>query len=124
MDVKKALIGSVVLYALVFLAASGLMFAFPVESMGFKIVMPILAATLTFVIANYYYFQNFTIKDPVSDGLAVGVTFAVVGFLIEIPVMVYGFAAEQGWNYFTQWNLMLGYLLTIVVPILVAYMKK
>lgn len=118
------MIASVVLYAVVFLVASGLMIALPVETMGFKILMPILAAVFTYFISNYFYFKSVTISKPLMDGLMLGIVFVVVAFLLDVPLMVYYFAAEQGWSYFTQWNLILGYLLMLIVPILAAYMKK
>ena len=48
----------------------------------------------------------------------------VVMFLIDIPVMVYGFASSMGWSYFMDPNMALGYVLSLVIPVLVAYRMK
>lgn len=122
-NLKKALVASVILYAVIFLAASGLMAMFPVDSMNFRMLMPIISTVLTFLVAKYYYFKGIEISSPLKEGLGLGITFAAIAFVIEVPLMVYYFAAEQGWRYFMQWNLMLGYLLTIIVPAVVAYTK-
>jgi len=123
MNFTRALLFAVVLYALIFLIASGLMFVFELGSMAFKVTVPIVVAVLTFVIA-YFYFKGVKVTNAFTDGLVVGVVFAVVAFLIDIPAMVYGFQSELGWAYFTQWDLMLGYVLTVIMPILAAFMKK
>ena len=122
MDIKKAIVSAVVLYALIFLLASALLNT--ITGVVFGAVMVIGGAVLTFLVAKYYYFKGMDAKNPVMEGLKLGIVLVVVAFLIEVPVMVYGFAATQGWGYFKSWNIMLGYLLMLVVPIFAAYKKK
>ncbi|MFH0832991.1 MAG: hypothetical protein V1900_04690 [Candidatus Aenigmatarchaeota archaeon] len=124
MNIKKALISAVILYALIFLWASILMFVAKMTGDAFSVAMLVSGALLTFIVAKYYYFKSMKIVKPINEGLMLGVVFAVVTFVIEVPVMVYGFASTQGWNYFTSWSIMLSYLLALVVPIAAAYKKK
>lgn len=122
MNIKKALIASVVLYAIMFLVASALIFK--VSENVFGLIMLVLSAVLTFLIAKEYYFKGMTISRPLKEGLALGIVFVVVVFIIEIPVMVYGFASQQGWAYFTSWHIIAGYILMLVAPVAAAHKTK
>ena len=92
--------------------------------MIFGSITLIISAILTFLISKYYYFKGMRITNPVKDGLVLGIILLVIVILIEIPVMVYGFAAQQGWNYFMTWHILLGYFLMLIVPIFSAYKAK
>jgi len=125
MKIKKAIISGVILYALIFLLASGLMFVAGIQDETiFGSLMVIIVAVLTFLISKNYYFKGMKISNPVKEGLTLGILLLVIVFVIEIPVMVFGFAAENGWNYFMTWHILLGYTLTVIVPILAAYKIK
>jgi len=123
MNIKKAIISGVILYALIFLLASALLFVVPNESV-FGSIIVVIVAILTYLIAKNYYFKGMKISNPIKEGLILGIILVIIIIIIEIPVMVYGFAVEQGWNYFTTWHILLGYILTVVVPIFAAYKKK
>lgn len=118
----KAIVSGVVIYAVIFLVASVLMMSIADPTI-FGTVTLLIAIILTIVVTKEYYFKGVKIKKPLEEGLGVGIVYVLVSFLIEIPVMVYGFAAEVGWNYFTSWHIALGYLAMLVVPIFVAYKK-
>lgn len=121
MNIKKAIVSAVVLYALIFLLASALLNT--ITGIMFGTVMVVGGAVLTFLIAKYYYFKGMKVAKPIQEGLKLGIVMVVVAFLIEVPVMVYGFAATQRWSYFMSWNIVLGYILMLIVPILAAYKK-
>lgn len=122
LDIKKALITAVVLYALIFLVASVLLFVFAEPLFGFAVLL--VSVLLTFYISQQYYFKGKAVKDPIADGLMLGVALVAVIFVLEIVVMVYGFARAQGWAYFTSWHIVVGYTMTLLTPIAVAYTKK
>lgn len=122
MNFKKAIASAVILYALIFLAGSGLMFV--ATGTTFESVMVVIVAVLTFLIAKYYYFKGMRRLNAVKDGLMLGVVLVIITIVIDIPVMVYGFAAEQGWSYLMTWHMLLGYLLMLVMPVLAAYKVK
>lgn len=123
MDLKKAIISAVVLYAVIFLVASALMIAVNDEII-FGLATLLISIALTFLVAKKYYFKGMRMAKPVREGLTLGLVMAVVSFAIEIPVMVYGFAAAQGWNWFMTWHVMLGYISMLVVPVFAAYKPK
>ncbi len=121
MNIKRAIVSAVVLYALIFLAASTLLFMR--DNFYFGVLTLAIGSVLTFVISKYYYFKGMKFSSAVREGLMLGIFMAAVTFAIEIPVMVYGFAKDQGWGYFTAWHMMLGYLFMIVLPVFAAYKK-
>lgn len=123
MNIKKAIVSAVILYAIVFLAASGLLLTVTDETI-FGSIMVVIVAVLTFFIAKDYYFKGMEVKNPVKEGLILGIVIDIIFILIEIPVMVYGFAAEKGWGHFMAWNILLGYILVLMVSILAAYKAR
>ena len=122
MKIKKAIISAIILYAIMFLVASALLFI--QNETIFGSILIVLSVILTFLISKEYYFKGAKISNPIKEGLMLGIVLVIVAVLIDIPVMVYGFASQVGWNYFMYWHLQLGYLLTLVIPILVAYKSK
>jgi len=119
LDYKKALKSAVVLYALIFTFVSALMFYVP--QAFYNAVSVVMAAVLIFIVAKHY-FKWYKPANPVASGLALGVTFAAVMFVLDVALMVYGFASQLGWSYFASYSQMVGYALTIVIPVLAAKM--
>jgi len=118
-DLKKAVKSAIVLYALIFTFASALMFYVPSAAYDYAALAAV--ALLTFIVAKHY-FRMYKPANPICSGLALGVVFAVVMFVLDVLLMVYGFASQLGWKYFASTNQLLGYVLTIVVPVLAAKM--
>ncbi|MDI6721074.1 MAG: hypothetical protein QMD85_01695 [Candidatus Aenigmarchaeota archaeon] len=123
MRLKKAVVSAVILYAVLFLIASALIFNIKNEII-FGYIMVVLSAVLAFMVSKHYYFKGMKVDYPLKNGIELGIVLVIVVFLIEIPVMVYGFASQQGWSYFTSWHLIIGYLLMLAVPVVTAYMMK
>lgn len=125
MNIKWALISAVIWYALVFLVGSAIMFIPPFSAMGdaFGAAIVVTVAVFAFSIPKYLYFNKFPAKEPLKDGLMLGAVFVVVSVLLDIPILVYGFAAEQGWALFTTWHSILGLVLLLLIPIAAAYQK-
>ena len=124
MDIKKALIASVIGYAVTFLVASGLLFMQAQNAMLFSVMVTLFALVLTFVIAKFYYFKGMVMTSFLKEGLLFGILYDVVMIVIDIPVMVYGFAVAQGWSYILSLEMFAGYALTIVVCLIAAYLSK
>ena len=124
-NLKKAIIAGIINFALMFLAASILMFTPGFSEMGtlFNTGMVVVVAIITFAVSKYYYFKEMAIVNSLKEGLMLGVIMAGISFIVEVPVMVYGFVADQGWSYFMTWHAVLGYLLMIMIPVVVAKMK-
>jgi len=119
MDIKRALIAAVISYAVVFLAISA-MVAIQFTNNYVNIV---LVTVVAYLVASMYYFKSKS-HEPLKDGFMLGIVMTVVAMVIEIPVMAYGFAADMGMAWFTQWNIIVGYVLVVVAAIAAAYMKK
>jgi hypothetical protein len=119
MRLIKAIVSGVILYAIIFLVASALLFI--KNEVIFGSIVTIIGAVVTFLISKFFYFKGMNIVNPVKEGLLLGLVLVVVMFVIEVPVMVYGFAKDQGWNYFLSWSMLLGYLLTLLIPVLAAW---
>lgn len=124
MDIKKILISGVIIFAVIFLLASVLMFVINLQYPTFGIVMLVLSSIIVYVVVRYYYMKDIRLDSPIKDGILLGFGIAIVVFILETITMVYGFAAEQGWSYFEQPTIIIGYVLTVFIPILAAYLKK
>jgi hypothetical protein len=125
MNIKKAVISSLVIYAVLFLVASVIMFSLGiVDDTVFGSIMVVLSSVTVFLVVKEYYFKGMKIKSPLKDGLTVGIFMTVLSVLIDVLVMVYGFASDIGWGYFMSWHLILGYLLGIAISVIVAYRMK
>jgi hypothetical protein len=122
MNIKKAVISAIVMYAIIFLVASALLFI--KDETIFGSIMIVLSAVLTFLVSKEFYFKGAKVSNPIKEGLLFGAIMVAIAILIDIPVMVYGFASQMGWNYFMTWHLIVGYLLGLLVPVLVAYRMK
>lgn len=118
MKLGKAIVSGIILYAVMFLAASAML---SIPEYVFGPVMVILSGVLTFFVSKFFYFKGMRITNPIKEGLIFGLVLIIVMFVIEVPVMVYGFAKDQGWNYFNSWDMILGYLLVLLIPILAAW---
>lgn len=125
LNLKRAVVSAVVFYAMMFLLASVYMFVLGLAGDIFGAAMIVTDVVLIALLAKYYYFKpmNKNYVKPM-DGLLFGIAVAVISVIIEIPVMVYGFAKDMGWMYFASWHIMLGYLLVALIPAAIAYMKK
>lgn len=124
MNLKKAIISAIIIFAVIFLVASFLMFVVAIPEAYYGVTMLVLSSVIVYLVVRYYYFTDVEVEKPLKDGIILGIVIAAIVFVIEAVVMVYGFAADQGWSYFTQWSIMVGYLLTILIPVLAAYTKK
>jgi predicted membrane channel-forming protein YqfA (hemolysin III family) len=122
-DLKRAAIAGVIFYAVIFLIISAMMFT-PLWGTETQTLLNILVGgVVAYLVASMYYFKKKP-KEPVQEGLYLGLVFAAVSIIIEIPVMVYGFASQMGWAWFAQWNLFAGYVFGILACIFAAKMKK
>jgi hypothetical protein len=119
LNIVKAVASAVVIYAIIFLVASALMFAVT-DSNVFGALTLLIGMITTILVTKEYYFKGVKVKNPLTEGMALGIVYVVVSFAIEVPVMVYGFAASMGWSYFSSWNIIVGYLAMLLVPIIVA----
>lgn len=120
MLLKRAISAAVILYALIFLAASVLL-TYRLQDPIFGAASVAIATILTFYIAKDYYFKGLDVRHPMREGLLLGAIIIVVTAVIEVALMVHGFASQRGWTYFYAWHILLGYFLMVAVPVIAAY---
>ncbi len=78
-------------------------------------------STITiFLLTRYYYFRQKP-ENPLKDGVLLGILLVTITFIIEIPLIVYGFG--MGWKIYLFWMMWVQYLLVIISPIITALTK-
>jgi len=120
---KQALLAGVINYAVIFLIISGMMATPLWGTETVKYVNMAIGFVIAYLVAWNFYFKAKP-ADWLKEGLCLGLVMTAVAVVIEIPVMVYGFAAAQGWSWFTQWNMLASYAFGIVACMVAAKMKK
>ena len=121
MDCKKILEYGIVYYAIVYLAASIVMFTFGLEGTLSVIAITVVNMVTIYILANKYFTKK--TKQYLKEGLKFGLGVSITAFIIEAIVMVYGVVAEQGWAWYTQngmlYGIITGYILIILISIFV-----
>ncbi len=124
MDIKKVLVTGVIIFAVIFLLASLLLFVVALQEPVFGVTMLVLSTLIVYIVVRYYYLKETKLDSPIKDGFALGIAIALVVFILEAITMVYGFAADQGWSYFAKPTIMIGYLVMVFIPIVATYLKE
>ncbi len=126
MNIKKLLASGVIYYAVIYLAASILMFTFKLDLLWQSIGISIINIVTAYLIASKYYFTKKP-KSYLKEGILFAIGISVIGFLIEIITMVYGVVADQGWAWYTSNNMLygvlFGYVLVMVTSVVAAKLK-
>ena len=78
------------------------------------------SAITIFLLTRYYYFRQKP-KNPLTEGLLLGIILAAITFIIEIKLIVYGFG--MGWEIYQFWIIWIQYPLVIVSAIIAALTK-
>jgi hypothetical protein len=80
----------------------------------------IVSAIVIFLLVKYYYFKQKP-ENPMNIGLTLGILLAIITFILEVPILVYGFG--MGWEHYHRWYVWIQYLVVIISPIIAAIMK-
>jgi hypothetical protein len=120
LDFLKAIIIGILYYAVaLFFDVLGNYFVpYYVNFMSY--VWWIVSAIAIFLLTRYYYFRQKP-KNPLTDGLLLGILLAVITFIIEISLIVYGFG--MGWGIYLFWIIWIQYPLVLISPIIAALTK-
>ncbi len=81
----------------------------------------IVSTTTNFLLTRYHYFKQKP-KNPLTDGLLFGILLAAITFIIEVPLIVYGFG--MGLETYLIWLVWIQYLLVIISPIVAALTNR
>ena len=80
----------------------------------------LVSAIVIFLLTRYYYFRQKP-KNPLTDGLLLGILLVAFTFLLEISLIVYGFG--MGWGIYQFWIIWIQYPLVLISPIIAALTK-
>jgi len=80
----------------------------------------ILSAITIFLLTRYYYFREKP-KNPLIDGVVLGILLAAITAIMEITLIVYGFG--MGWGIYQFWIIWIQYPLVLTTPIIAALSK-
>jgi hypothetical protein len=123
MNIKKAITTALIVYAIIFLIASVIMLVVKDQNI-FGFITMIIALSAAFIISYTYYFAGSRITRPIKEGMQLWIIMIIIMFAIEVPVMAYGFAAQQGLAYFMSWHIIAGYILIAAMTTLAAYLAS
>jgi len=105
-----------VLFALMFVLGSIVMFGLKLSGLGMSLVMLILGILVLWLLAKQYKIVS------LNEGLQVGLVWLIVDVLLEYYVIVQTFNA--GKTDFYTWSVLLGYVTVVAVPALVGVKGK
>lgn len=80
----------------------------------------IVSTIVIFLLTRLYHFRQKP-KNPLKAGVTLGLLLATITFLIEIPLIVYGFGI--GWKIYLFWMTWIHYSLVILSSITAALTK-
>lgn len=122
LNLKIATKIAVFVYSVIFWLATVTM---PLGQMAMGVIIWIASIFMIYYGSRWYFKKNAP-KNKLMDGLMLGIFISVVSLVMEIMAMVYGL--QWGWEKYQTLLMapttMIGYLIFIVVPIIVAYKHK
>jgi hypothetical protein len=108
MNYKKLFKYGIFIWATAYIIASIFVGMGLVEALFAKLAILIAIGTITF-----YAAKNLKLKKA-KDSLKYSAGWIIIGVLLDMVATI----PFTGWAFFTQWNLWLGYLLIIMIPLL------
>lgn len=107
MDLKKATMVGVLVWFIVFVAASIVMYTISMEMIGIVCIFVIPIVTVT--LAKYLYLDKVKPGFPAREGVLLGAYWLILVLILDVIVIVVGFGA--GSEYFTEanWTMPVGY---------------
>jgi hypothetical protein len=118
-NLKKTIIIGIVYYVVTFLFG-GIARSIMPEVMSMVFSWWIVSAIVIFLLVKYYYFKQKP-ENPIKIGLTLGIPLAIITFIIEVPLLVYGFG--MGLEHYQMWIVWIQYLVVLISPIIAAIMK-
>ncbi|OGB89448.1 hypothetical protein A2625_00500 [candidate division WOR-1 bacterium RIFCSPHIGHO2_01_FULL_53_15] len=116
MNWGKAIGYGIVLYAIMFLVASVLMFGVKLTGDVFGVSMLVITAVILYFAAGMYKVKS------LNDGLQVGLVWLVIEAILDYTVIVQIF--NKGSLSFYNWSLLTAYVLIVAIPAIVGQMAK
>jgi hypothetical protein len=122
MDLKRGLLTGVLLWVLIFFEVSILMFGFKLQVGPVYYLLHYILAAIFIVLCSAIYFNKKKIKSGLKEGFLLGITFLIVGLILDALITVSLFTGS--FSFFNDIYLWLGYAETIVLTMIIATVKK
>ena len=113
----KAIGYGILLFAVMFVVGSIVMFGLKLAGNALSVVMLISAIIVVYILARMYKITS------LNEGLQVGLVWLVVDALLEYIVIILIFNKGDASGFYS-WSVLLGYGLIVVVPALVGKYQK
>lgn len=121
MKMKRATIGGIIVYSVIFVFASIILYGRFVElGMSMIFIIPI----VVFLVSKFYYFKEEKPEELLKESFFVGFYWMVLAIVLDTIILVYGLG--KGLDYFMKanWTMSIGYLEIILFCIVGAFGKK
>lgn len=106
MDTKKTIFYGVIIWAIIFAVATGIMNY--ISGMAFEILMWLLSFG-----AAWYAAKKLVIKNQ-ADGFSVGIVWVIVGLILDLLIT----RQFSGWGLFYAWTYWVSYIIILATPII------
>lgn len=127
MKVLRAGLIGVVLWVLIFFEVSALMFGFKLTSGPVYYTIHYIMLVLFSILGVLWYFWNSKLKKGFLHGLEVGLTFVIVGIILDSIITIPLWIVPQGGSYsgfFFDKYMLIGYLIILIASGIVGMFKK
>lgn len=122
MNIKRAISTAVLLWVLIFFEVSILMFGLGLEGTTYYMVHYLLLILLI-AISAHLYFKGKKIKANLTEGLKLGITYVIVGVILDAVITVPLFIKDY-FSFFLDLKLVVGLLITIIVATISGIVKR
>lgn len=121
MNITKAIAAGMLLWVLIFFEISILMFGFQLDKTTINYIHYIVAIILV-TIASLMYFNKKKSKKGFLQGILLGVTFVVVGLILDALITVPLFV--KSYVFFIDPYMLIGWIETIIIAAIIGALKK
>lgn len=116
-NLKKAILLGVLMWILLFVASGIVMNTLGRETIGMVLIF---VGPLISIPIAYCYLKTTINPDMLKEGFKLGVTWAILAFILDLVIMVFAFGL--GFGYYKAWTLWVGYGEMIGFCTLVGYL--
>ena len=119
---KTATLWAAILWALIFVQISVVMFAPRISELSdtMQSIVHLLILPLFILLCCYMYFKN--AKPTWKDGLMLAIWFIVIGTILDLAITIPLFV--KSFDFYKRWDVWIGTLEILVISPLYTYLKK
>jgi len=121
MDIKRAIIAGVILWAAIFFEVSILMFGFGLTTGNLYYSLHYILAGILAGAAGMFYFTG-KVKPGISEGAKAGIVVLAAGIALDAIITVPLFVKDYA--FFLDFSMLLGYIETLAIVAAVGFVKE